>query len=446
MKRLQAWVWLALAHCSASEHGQDISASTAAFGPAIAPNQWSAGEFATQHGDTGASDVSSLPGPGAGPVAVARLDLLAVCPSIFPLRSGRAVAVCVQIANQTPAAILFDPDAMTTLAQRELGKGSLFGGVYPYLDERERLVVVDAENNLLRIATDELRVEQTNTIGVGAGDHVVGLIPDYDGRDWFASEGGVVGTITREGAIATLSLPAGERVANSLASAPSGVALLSDHALYLLAADPAPRIRARIPYDRGAARKPGQLSWGSGTTPTFFGPRTGSDYVAITDNALPTKLLVLRTDGAPVCTLPLPGIDGSENSPIGAGRSVFVTSTYGYEYPALPAHAGPAASAPFVGGITRIDVAEDEQSCALVWTTRVRTLSTAKLSSADGLIYTMLQGDEGYAYGAIDAESGQLIAQQLLGDITVPMQLAPTLGPKRALFQGTLTSILRITP
>jgi hypothetical protein len=444
MKRLPAWVWLVFAHCSAGDHETSTSASTAAFGPAIAANPWSAGEFATQHGDTGASDTSSLPGPGAGPISVARLNLGAVCPSIFPLRNGRAVAVCVQVFNQTPAAFLFDPDALTTLAQRELGKGSLFGGVYPYLDERDRLVVVDGENNLLRIATDDLHVEQATPLqGV---DQVVGLIPDYAGLDWFASEGGVVGTATRAGELATLRLPEGERIANSLASAPSGVALVSDHALYLLAADPAPRIRARIPYDRGEARKPGQLSWGSGTTPTFFGPRTGSDYVTITDNALPMKLIVVRNDGAPVCTVALPGIDGTENSSIGAGRSVFVTSTYGYEYPALPADAGPAISAPFVGGITRVDVAEDEQSCRVVWTAPVRSLSLPKLSTADGLIYTMLQGDEGYAYGALDAETGQLIVEQPLGDIPTPMMLTPTLGPRRSLFQGTLTSILRITP
>jgi hypothetical protein len=450
MKRLHVLVLFTLAQCSGAEHESSTSPNTATeLGPPIAQNPWSApSEFATQHGDTGASDTSPLAGPGKGPIELARLDLFAACPSILPLRSGRMVAVCVQVLNQTPAAFLFDPDAMTKLAQRDLGKGSIFGGVYPYLDERDRLVVVDADNNLLRLATDDLHVEQATPVALDAGDHVVGLIPDYQGRDWFASERGTIGTVSREGAIATLALPAGERVTNSLASAPSGVALVSDHALYLLggAAGGAPSTRARGPYDHGSARKPGQLTWSSGTTPTYFGPRTGSDYVAITDNALPMKLRVVRNDGAPVCTLELPGLDGTENSPIGAGRSVFVTSTYGYQYPALPPGEDPSIAAPFVGGMVRVDVSEDEASCRVAWTSPLRSVALPKLSLADGLIYTIAQREEGFALSAIDAEDGELVNQQPLAAIATPMQLSPTLASDRALFQGTLTSILRITP
>ncbi|HEX5658378.1 MAG TPA: hypothetical protein VFX59_14345 [Polyangiales bacterium] len=438
MKRLLVLSLLAAA-CAGDAHETEISQSTATFGPPIAQNPWAAIDFATQHGDTGASDTSTLPGPGVGTVAVERLDLLAACPSIFLLRSGRAVAVCTKLLNQTPTVVLFDPEALTTVTTRALARGSLFGGVYPYLDERERLVVVDGENNLLRIDTQDLHVEQTIALGL-AGDHVVGLIPDYEGRDWFASEGGVIGTVTREGMITTLHL--GERMQNSIASAPSGIAVISDQALYLFSAGPT--IRARIPYDRGAARKPGQLSWGSGTTPTYFGPRTGSDYVAITDNALPLRLIVVRNDGSPVCTLALPGIDGTENSPIGAGRSVFVASTYGYAYPALPADAGPSAEAPFVGGIARVDVEDD--GCRLVWSAAVRSVAVPKLSLADGLIYTVAQRDDGFAYTALDAADGMLLAQQPLGEIAAPMQLAATIAAGRTLFQGTTTSIVRIRP
>ncbi|MET0283840.1 MAG: hypothetical protein ABW352_05200 [Polyangiales bacterium] len=442
MKRLPALFLIALAQCGADDHDTSTSPSSESFGPPIAQNPWSApSENATQHGDTGASDSSLLPGPGPGAVDVAKLDLLAVCPSILPLRSGRMVAVCTQVLDQTPTAVLFDPEAMSTLAKLSLGKGSLFGGVYPYLDERDRLVVVDAENRLLRIATDELRIEQSTPLPV-TNDHVVGLIPDYEGRDWFVSERGVLGHVTREGVIATLAL--GERVSNSLASAPSGVALVSDQALYLLSAGPT--VRARIPYDRGTTRKPGQLSWSSGTTPTFFGPRTGSDYVAITDNALPMKLLVVKNDGAPVCTLPLPGLDGTENSPIGAGRSVIVTSTFGYEYPALPTDAGPATPAPFVGGITRVDVGADEASCKLVWSQPLRSVALPKLSVPEGLIYTMAQRDDGFAFSVLDADDGALVGQQLLPGIPAPMQLSPTIAPGRRVFQGTLTSILRVSP
>jgi hypothetical protein len=468
--KLPLWIALACVGCSGSA-AHDMMSSPARsgdelFGPQLPQNPWTApSDFATQHGDTGASDTSSLPGPGKGPVALSKLELLAACPSVLPLSSGLAFAVCTKLVNQTPAVYLFDPVAMTMLATRELRKGSLFGGIYPYLDERERLVAVDGTNDLLRIAASgaNLTVEQTVQLGPALSAHcgsascdtVVGLIPDYDGLDWFATGRGLIGTVTRDGKVSTLKLAAGEQLANSIASAPGGVALVSDRALYLMAADAsgAPQVRVRLEYDRGSARKPGQLSWGSGTTPTFFGPTTGSEYVAILDNARPTmNLLVYQSDtGQPVCTLPVPAPagDGTENSPIGAGRSVFIASTFGYVYAALPEDAGPSdpASAPFVGGMARIDVAQDAHSCAVVWSNAVRSLALPKLSVADGWIYTVEKPTTGDSlYTVIDAATGALVAQQALPGLGESMQLSPTLGAQRALFQGTITGIARIAP
>ncbi|HEY6882192.1 MAG TPA: hypothetical protein VI299_29380 [Polyangiales bacterium] len=451
MHRLVLLSLLWLARCGSADHDVAVSASSSAeFGPPIAQNPWSApSDFATQHGDSGASDTSTLPGPGASAPTVARLDLLAVCPSILPLRSGLAIAVCTKLLTRTPNVVLIDPDALAIVAQRELTKGAPFGGVYPYLDEQERLVIVDGANNLLRLDTDAtLGVVQTTPLPIDPEDGVVGLLPDYQGRDWFATGRGLVGTITRDGATATFRLPNDEHVANSIASAPSGVAVVSDHALYLMKAEEtgAPSVRARVAYERGDARKPGQLSWGSGTTPTFFGPHTGSDYVAITDNARPMNLIVVRNDGAPICTLEVPRVEGTENSPIGTGRSVILASTFGFSYPALPEGLSAAVPAPFTGGMARIDVDEDEQGCSVVWTNTARSVSVPKLSLADGLIYTLTQTDHGYALSAIDAVSGTSIAEHELPGAGLPMQLAPTLAPRRTLLQGMLSSILRITP
>ncbi|MFD0331903.1 hypothetical protein ACFQZC_36455 [Streptacidiphilus monticola] len=103
------------------------------------------------------------------------------------------------------------------------------------------------------------------------------------------------------------------------------------------------------PYDRGPGRKPGQLSWGTGATPSFFGPGDGTEYVTITDNAAPHEnLLVYRVAGGPtpVCTTPVLtqyAASGTEDAVIASGSSVFVTDTYGYPYPALPAGAPPAS-------------------------------------------------------------------------------------------------------
>lgn len=80
----------------------------------------------------------------------------------------------------------------------------------------------------------------------------------------------------------------------------------------------------RRAYERGSARKPGQLSHGSGASPTFFGSRTGHEYVAITDNARPReRLLVYRArTGKRVCRVPNFDADnsGTENSPVAWGR------------------------------------------------------------------------------------------------------------------------------
>jgi hypothetical protein len=451
------------------------------FEPSLAQNPWSASRgFATQHGDTGASDTSPLPGPGAGKVVSSPLNLLAACPSILPLTSGLLIVVCTQISNQTPAVYLVDPSTMTTLASHELAKGDLFGGVYPYLDQQDQLVVVDGANDLLRIgatslangtfsltvrATRPLAPAITEHCGSPTCDSVVGLTPDYAGRVWFASASGLVGVVAQSGELQVLALPSGEQIANSIASSPEGVAVVTDQALYLLRASEAsaPEPVFRAPYDRGIARKPGQLSWGSGSTPTFFGPHTGSEYVAITDNARPTmNLLVYRSTGSgqPVCSPALPAHagDGSENSPIGAGRSVFVTGTFGYPYPALPRNAGASvpASAALSGGMARVDVAADESGCELVWTNRVHSAAVPKLSLSDGSIYTIERKPfladgvasplDGYAYTVIDPRSGAVIAQQELPGLADTMQLAGTIGSDRALYQGTISGLVKLLP
>jgi hypothetical protein len=427
------------------------------FGPQLARNPHAASDgFATQHGDPGASDTSPLPGPGANVVS-ASLDLLAVCPSILPRKDGLLIAVCTQIANQTPAAFLIDPRQLQTLSSLQLVKGDLFGGVYPYLDERDRLVVVDGANDLLHVAAAGKTLTIADKVPLPlSADSVVGLTVDYQGQIWFASAKGVVGIVGAE----TIDLAEG--IANSIAVAPEGVAVVTDHALYLLTGeDGTPQVKLRATYDRGSARKPGQLSWGSGSTPTFFGPRTGSEYLAITDNARPTmNLIVYRTDGdaTPVCSIsvPSPAGDGSENSPIGAGRSVFVTSTFAYPYLALPANAGPSVpdSAPLNGGMARIDVTRDE-ACQLVWTNRVRSAAVPKLSVADKLLYTIERklsfGPNGspfdsYAYTVIDPETGEPTVSTPLSNSADPMQLAGTLGPDSTFYQGTTTGILRIQP
>ncbi|MFF0561752.1 hypothetical protein [Streptomyces sp. NPDC004266] len=85
------------------------------------------------------------------------------------------------------------------------------------------------------------------------------------------------------------SISTGEGVQNSISTAPGRTAVATDHALSPLSAAPdgTPVVEWRAPYDRRPARKPGQLSWGTGTTPSFFGPEHGTEFVTIVDNAAP---------------------------------------------------------------------------------------------------------------------------------------------------------------
>lgn len=432
---------------------------------------------ATMHGDTGSSDTTPLAGPGAGTLGAKRTALASACPTVLAGADGYPVALCTPIFGQVPTVHLLDPDDGSSLAELALVKGSLLGGVYAYLDHEDRLVVADGGNRLLRVghhrAADgswELTVDRSLSLAsaVPAGDAVTGLSPDWRGRVWFATGGGVVGTADdTTGTVRALTLPAGERVANSISTAPRGTAVTTTHATYLLTAgaDGTPRISWRAPYDRGSARKPGLLSWGSGSTPTFFGPASGTEYVTIVDNADDAAHLeVYRSaDGTRICRVPVlraAAGPASENSPVAAGRSVFVAGTYGYPYPAVPEGAGDSvpASAGFAGGLTRVDVAADGSGCSLVWDNTLRSAAVPKLSTADGLLRTVLRdplvpGTGGtslldpYRYAEIDPATGTVVrsARVGVGSLYDTLQMAGTITPDGAYLQGTVTGVLRIT-
>ena len=452
----------------------DGAATTFATGLPPNPHLGPAGT-ATMHGDSGSSDTTSLPGPGTGPIDVRSVEVGAVCPSVLIGGDGYPVALCTRLADLHPVVYLLDPGNGPPLASIEVTAGSLFGGVYDYLDEGDRAVLVDGASDLLRIGHHRdgtnwsLAVDERIALAgsIPAGDTVTSVSPDYHGEVWFATGGGTVGAVdTTSGSVQTIALGAGERVSNSISTAPEGMVVATDHAVYLVSLGDGgrPEVRWRLTYDRGPARKPGQLSWGTGSTPTFFGPTDGADYVAIVDNADPeVHLVVIRTTGPgagqQVCapTVLRAGGPGSENSPIGAGRTVVVASTYGYPYPRLPEDAGPSRpeTAAFKGGMTRVDVHPDGSGCDLVWDNAIRSAAVPKLSTADGAITTMTRrsssdtttgAPDSFAYTVIAADSGNVLTEQDLGAaVADPLQMAGTTGPRRELYEGTIGSIVRIT-
>ncbi len=428
------------------------------------------------HGDSGSSDTTPLPGPGVGTLSSSRTALASACPTVLVGADGYPVALCTPIFGQVPTVHLLDPDTGSSLTSLKLTKGSLLGGVYAYIDHQDRLVVADGSRSLLRVGHHRdssgdwnLTVDRSLSLAsvIPEGDAVTGLAPDWDGRVWFATGAGRVGTADdTTGTVNALTLPAGERVANSISTAPQGTAVTTTHATYLLTSDGGtPKVLWRKAYDRGSARKPGLLSWGSGSTPTFFGPGSGTEYIAVVDNADDTAHLnVYRTaDGSDVCSVPVltaAAGPGSENSPVGAGRSVFVAGTYGYPYPAVPDGAGPSvpATADFAGGLTRVDVRPDGAGCSLVWDTALRSAAVPKLSTADGLLHTVVRdplipGTRGtslldpFRYVQIDPADGRVTrsSQVGVGSLYDTLQMAGTIAPDGAYLQGTVTGVLRIT-
>lgn len=460
--------------------------TAAAFGPLPPGNPYLGPEgTATMHGDAEASDSTPLPGVGTGGIHADFHEEGAACPTILQGADGLPQALCTKITDRAPEVLLLDPANGNTLARLDLTKGSLLGGVYAYLDNQDRMVTVDGSGSLLRIghqrgpdgawslsiaAKTDVTQAVTGNCGGGDCDAVSSVSPDYSGRVWFATDGAAAGFVSPDGSAHSIVLAPGENVANSIATAPQGMSVATDHALYLLNVDASgnPRIVWQRAYDRGPARKPGQLRWGTGATPTFFGPGDGTEYLAITDNAATKEnLLVFDTaTGNQICSVP--AIDGTENSPIGSGNSVFVASSYGYPYPALPPNAGPSqpASAPISGGMTRIDVTGS--GCTVVWTNNVPSSAVPRLSVADGKIYTftrhsLLSGSgaltsgsssgsagvtDNYSFAVIDAATGKLDSEQFVGATTVndTLQMVGTIAPGRIQYQGTTTGLYRITP
>lgn len=468
------------------------------FGPFAPPSPYTAlGGAATMHADSESSDSSPSPGPGLGPQAVNVNELGAACPTVLSGSDAMPVALCTTILGRNPTVYLLDPATGAPLTSLTLPSGNLFAGVYAYLDRHDRIVVFDANGELLRIdhrrgagGSWRLEIDSATSIAAAVGKRcsalcggVVGLAPDWRGDVWFATAQGIAGLVNvRTGAVKTIPLGSHEQVANSISTSPGGTAIATDHALYLLVASASgtPRVIWRYRYDRGPARKPGQLSHGTGATPTFFGPEDGTRYVAITDNAVPAEHLIVidtwararrgarggrhRLASRPqvACDRPAltPGPSGTENSPVGSGRSVFVASTYGYPYPAVPAGAEPSqpASAPFTGGVSRVDLNRSGSGCHVMWQDTVRSAAVPRLDVPDGLLYTVQRADllqpdqtsdgDVYSVVAIDANTGAVRHSTAIGAgyQSDTLQLAPTIVPGHVLYQGTITGIDRVAP
>jgi hypothetical protein len=391
----------------------------------------------SMHNDSYATDAYSRGGPRGKNLRVTSSTYgVEECATMAFDRSGRIVALCGGLEGSR--LMLLDPDSLDILTvfplpPRKPGTTSplqdLCGGAYFYLDDHDRAVIETTNAQVWVVSeqttptgTPSFHLDRTYDVSpaVPDGDCLIALMPDWKGRIWFVTQQGGVGNVAPgTGVVRSVRLP-GEKIVNSFATDETGgVFVASDHALYRFDAgtDGRPVKTWRQPYDRGSTTKPGQLSQGTGTTPTLI----GKDLVVITDNADPRMNVVSyrRTKShvskRQVCKQAVFGAGKSdtENSPVAVGGSVVVENNYGYTSPQNAING--ASSEP---GLSRVDVTE--KGCGVMWTSHESAPSSvAKASLSTGLLYAYTKppgvtADPWYVT-AIDLRSGRTAWKRLTG-------------------------------
>jgi hypothetical protein len=385
------------------------------------------------------------------------------CASITFDRRGRLVTICVGLDR--PVLAIVDPNTLEPLATFNLpprqpgGGGNPFtdfsGGGYFYLDRRDRAVAPTTTRHIYVVGETAgpglaLRRDYDLTGAVPSGDKIISALPDWHGRIWFASTKGVVGWVNRHtGMVHARSLRS--PIGNSFAvDELGGVYMVTDRALYRLEARHG-RVRVvwRHGYPNDGTVKPGQTQAGSGTTPTLI---AHGRFVAITDNADPVHIIVFQRRAHPrgsrvVCRRAVfrKGASSTDQSLIGAGRSMIAENNFGYSIAATE-NGGVTAR-----GLQRVDLDRDGRGCHSVWRSRVRAPSVVpKVSGRTGLVYTYTKpkrsdGQDAWYLTALDFDTGRPVWKRLAGEgLGYNNNYAPvTIAPNGTAYVGVLGGVTR---
>jgi len=443
-----------------SAHPRSVPAPGVPRHPHMAPNGDS-----NLHNDAYATDTYDHAGPLGRGMQVTSTFLASECASVTFDSAGRIIATCVGVQN--PNLVMLDPNTLELLAQyplpgRQVGLANPFtefsGGGYFYLDNRDRAVIPTTDRRIyvVRQSKNPLGFERVRDYDLDPvlerDDAVVSALPDFSGRVWFVSRQGVVGYVDPvTGAVRVRGLGDGERITDSFSIDESGgVYVVSNRALYRFGAGPGGRVRTfwRREYPNILSQKPGQVSDGSGTTPSLMGKR----YVAIADNADPMNVTVYRrgqnvAGDRVVCREPVfeRGRSATDNSLIVTGRSVVVENNFGYTGPVSTTQGGVTEP-----GLARVDLDEDGTGCHTVWTSDVISPTVVpKPSLANGLIYAYTKTrdeDDPWYFTAVDFHTGHTVYRRLTGfGLGYNNNYAPiTLGSDRTAYVGVLGGLVRL--
>jgi hypothetical protein len=424
--------------------------------PHMAPN-----ERSNLHDDAYQTDTYRGLGPLGRDLKQTSTMFAADCGSVTFDRVGRIVTVCVGLAG--PTLRMLDPKTLDTLAEQSLPPRdprtlvnvftNFAGGGYFYLDDQDRAVIPTTTRHVLVYATKldpagfELARDIDLTGAVPDGDAIISALPDWSGRLWFATTGGVVGYVDEAGTIVSRAL--GEPIGNSFAvDEEGGVYVVTDAALYRFEAGLG-EIRTiwRETYDNIGIAKPGQSEKGSGTTPTLM----GRGLVAITDNADPMSVLVFkraRSVRSPrlVCRQPVfdRGSSDTDQSLIATSRSMVVENNYGYTGPASTSQGRTTTP-----GLARVDLRRGG-GCRVAWRSdEIAPSVVPKLSLAGGVVYTYTKDTDSHDpwfLTTLDFRTGRTIYKALAGSgIGYNNNYAPvTLGPDGTAYVGTLGGLVAL--
>jgi hypothetical protein len=449
---------------------QPVQAASPPQHPFMAPNGRS-----NIHNDAYMTDAYTWGGPLGQDTQVSSALFFSECASVTFDSQGRVETICVGIDH--PVLALLDPQTLEPVARFDLPPRSpsgpnifrdFAGGGYFFLDDRDRAVIPTNNRHIFVVAQSggptgfELVRDYDLSGVVQLGDGIISVLPDWQGRLWFASVKGVVGWVDRDsGQIHSRQL--GEGITNSFAvDDTGGVFMVSDVALYRFdAAGGEVKVSWREEYEDIGSVKPGQSDAGSGTTPTII----GRNYVAITDNADPMQIVVYqrkveltqakkrkRKQRRPlqrlICRHPVfgEGSGSTDQSLIAAGKRMVVENNFGYTGPFSTMNG--ASTEP---GLERVDIGRRGRGCRTIWHSEERAPSVVpKLSLANGLVYTYTKPPredelDAWYLTAIDFHTGSTVYSRLAGTgFGHNNNFAPvTLSPDGSAYVGVLGGITR---
>ena len=409
------------------------------------------------HHDAYMTDAYRRLGPLGEATATASTLFARECASVTFDSAGRIVTACVGLDR--PVLAMLDPATLETLASFELPPRppsanpftGFSGGGYFYLDDRDRAVIPTSTGHIFVVAATaepgfELVADHDISAALAEDDSIVSVLPDWDGRLWFASVKGRVGFV--DPASGELEhTDAGARIHNSFAvDETGGVFVVSDRALHRFEAR---RGRVKTIWERTYPNigeiKPGQTQAGSGTTPTLIAKRN----IAITDNSDPTRIVVYRrtarSGGRKLCSEPIFDAEASatDQSLVAAGRSLIAENNFGYAGPT--AVQGGRTTTP---GLQRVDVRRGR--CKTVWRSEEIAPSVVpKVSLRAGLVYTYTKpanaaGDDNWFFTALDFDDGRTVYSRFAGEgLGYNNNYAPvTIGPDGTAYVGVLGGLV----